>query len=186
MPRNQGVIYAPGAYAGLLRRIFAVAIDLCVIPILWTVVSFTAFFLLPVDLLTDGISGASYFFVVWLYLTVMKPSRFRSVGYWLTGLKIVDYQGRRPSIARMTARLLFTFVGPMTVWYDTIWLAADPHRQSLHDKAAGTFVVRKDAVPIGTGHRRAAYYDCACWMLLLWDLVPDDASSSVRPSSVDA
>jgi len=43
------------------------------------------------------------------------------------------------------------FLGPLNYLVDLVWLSGDPHRQAIRDKVAGTYVVRRKAVPIGAG-----------------------------------
>jgi hypothetical protein len=39
--------------------------------------------------------------------------------------------------------------GPINLLVDIIWLGGDPNRQSIRDKFAGTYVVRRKAQPAG-------------------------------------
>jgi hypothetical protein len=43
------------------------------------------------------------------------------------------------------------FVGPLNFVLDLFWLTGDRDRQALRDKFAGTYVIRKDASPAGSG-----------------------------------
>ncbi len=88
--------------------------------------------------------------VVYLYFTVLKRSRIRTLGYLLTGVRIVNIEGKRPSLLQMTVRMLPLPLFPLTLPFDLAWVVDDPHRQSLRDKWVGTFVVRRKAKPIGT------------------------------------
>lgn len=68
--------------------------------------------------------------------------RGQSPGKYLLGIRVVDAQGRRPGWARALAReLLGKFVSTLILGFGYAWAAADPRRQALHDKIAGTFVV---------------------------------------------
>jgi hypothetical protein len=42
-------------------------------------------------------------------------------------------------------------VGPLNFLIDLMWLTGDANRQAIRDKFAGTYVVRQDAMPAGTG-----------------------------------
>jgi uncharacterized RDD family membrane protein YckC len=86
---------------------------------------------------------------VYLYLTVLKRSRVRTLGYILAGVRIVDVQGGRPSLLQMTTRLWPLLPLPWSFLFDLGWVVDEPHRQTLRDKWAGTFVVRRKAKPTG-------------------------------------
>jgi uncharacterized RDD family membrane protein YckC len=66
----------------------------------------------------------------------------RALGCWVT-----EADGRSPvSLRRAFLRALVFVAGgelvPPFFVTDNVWLTADPRRQALHDKAAGTLVVR--------------------------------------------
>jgi uncharacterized RDD family membrane protein YckC len=91
--------------------------------------------------------------VIYLYLTVLKRSEVGTLGYILTGVRIVNIEGKRPSMLQMTGRMLPLLplpLLPLTLPFDLAWVVDDPHRQTLRDKWVGTFVVRRNARPIGT------------------------------------
>jgi hypothetical protein len=50
---------------------------------------------------------------------------------------------------------LFATLGPVNFLLDLLWVPSDPCRQALRDKFAHTYVIRRDAVPVGSG--RIAY-----------------------------
>ena len=93
-------------------------------------------------------SGIAFGFV---YLVLLKRSRFRTLGYIVGGIRIVSIHGERPSIWSLTIRALFAFFGPFNVLIDIIWLTNDESRQALRDKFAHTYVIRDRAVPLGHG-----------------------------------
>jgi len=82
---------------------------------------------------------------------LLKRSKFRTVGYVVAGAKIVNLKGERPSILSLFGRLLFAFVGPLNALIDLFWLTGDVDRQALRDKFASTYVVKRNAIPAGTG-----------------------------------
>ncbi len=88
--------------------------------------------------------------VAYLYLTVLQRSRIRTLGYILTGVRIVGIRGGKPSLLQMTVRLIPLLPVPWSLLFDLGWIVDEPHKQTLRDKWAGTFVVRHKAVPIGT------------------------------------
>ncbi len=86
----------------------------------------------------------------YLYCTVLQRSRIRTLGYILTGVRIVGIRGGKPSLLQMTVRLIPLLPVPWSLLFDLGWIVDEPHRQTLRDKWAGTFVIRKNAAPIGT------------------------------------
>ena len=64
-----------------------------------------------------------------------------------------------PALLALTLRLMFLVFGPIAYFIDLAWLSGDPHRQTLHDKLAQTYVVRRKAEPIGAGTLLYCYYE---------------------------
>ena len=93
-------------------------------------------------------SGIALGFV---YLVLLKHSRFRTLGYLVGGIRIVSLQGQRPSIWSLTIRALFAFFGPLNMLIDIMWVTSDERRQALRDKFAHTYVIRDRAIPMGQG-----------------------------------
>ncbi|MEM1227338.1 MAG: RDD family protein [Planctomycetota bacterium] len=125
---GNGVFFQQSDYGGLVRRCLAMLIDSIVLyvtaMVIWAVL---------VMLLWDPQTGwvpyplflALWGAVAWVYLTVVKRSRWRTIGYRLTGLRIVSLTGGHPSLAAMTIRFLLSTFGPFSVFLDLIWLSAD-------------------------------------------------------------
>ena len=169
---GEGVYYRDDAYAGLVRRLMVIAIDslfLFVIGVvLWIVLLCFAWDIKSGDFHWDpnGVLWLTWLVVAWFYLSVLKPSKWRTVGYRLTGLKIVGIRGQRPSIVRMTFRMLLWLFGPFNLLLDLMWLGADSEHQSLRDCYAGTYVVRCDAEPVGKAQVHLAYYNAFGFSLM--------------------
>ncbi len=151
---GEGVYYAIEDYAGFFRRITVLLIDNILLLgfgyLLWG--AFVAMFWEPGTMF--GLVKeycCTWFFCIWLYLTVIKRSKLGTVAYLILGLKIVNTKGQRPSILRMTFRMLLWLFGPINLIIDLLWLGADAERQTLRACYAGTYVLRKRAEPIGTG-----------------------------------
>ncbi len=88
--------------------------------------------------------------VAYVYLTIVARSRIRTLGCIITGMRIADIRGRRPSLLQMTIRLVPLLPVPWSFLFDLGWIMDEPQRQTLRDKWAGTYVVRRGAKPIGT------------------------------------
>ena len=111
--------------------------------------------------------GLGLLLFAYLYLTVIKASRLRTVGYRIVGARIVTLKGERPSVFRMTLRLFLWVLGPLNVIADLIWLGVDRDRQSLRDHYTGTLVVKAAAQPIGEGPIHLAYVQAFALSLML-------------------
>ena len=156
---GDGVYYEREAYAGLLRRFAILLVDLATLfaiglflGVLWFGV-FAEF--------GDPGSGFlwSWIGLGYVYLVFLEASPIGTLGFFLAGVKIVNLKGERPSFLRMTLRLLMWFLGPFNPLIDLIWLGGDDDRQTLRDKFAGTYVVKKGALPAGHGPVGVAYYN---------------------------
>src|SRR3954453_6424721 len=144
-----GIYFAPQDYAGFLRRLTIVAVDFLAIMIV-------GIFILFVWAVTTPVEQGSVPLFVWLglayiYLTLLRGSRLRTLGYILTGVKIVNLKGDRPSFFWMNLRLVLWVMGPINPIFDLVWFWGDEKRQTLRDKLAGTYVVRRRAIPVGEG-----------------------------------
>ncbi len=144
---KHGVFYEITDYAGILRRFFIIVVDLAVLLALLWVLAFAASF-------SDRIAGAAILaapILCYAYLAGLKATPLGTVGYRLAGVRLSDLRGRQASIWRSTFRSGFLVFGPLNLFFDLIWLSGDPNRQSMRDKFAGTYVVRRKAMPAGNG-----------------------------------
>ena len=182
---GEGVYYKKIAYAGLVRRLIVIVIDSILLIgfgiLLWLLLLFFAWDADTGDFTWNPsvLFWVAWLATVWVYLAVLKPSKWRTVGYRLTGLKIVTIRGQRPSLFRMTFRMLLWMFGPFNLLLDLMWLGADSEQQSLRDCYAGTYVVRLDAEPIGHAPVHLAYYTAFCFTLVYPHVVrPKPASDA--------
>jgi len=161
-----GVYFATGDYVGLGRRLVILVIDIAVLGagvVALDVASSVWLFSEE----TYGMLNLGGLLLAYLYLTVIKASRLRTLGYRMVGARIVTLKGERPSVFRMTFRLFLWVFGPLNVVADLIWLGVDRDRQSLRDHFAGTFVVKASAAPIGEGPIHLAYVQAFALSLML-------------------
>ena len=162
---GQGVYYAPGDYAGLLRRFIIIGMDFIVI-CFFSAIIIVLIFDLPKNI--DYIfSSKTYVFLLfsYLYLAIIKRSDWGTVGYRLTGVRIVNLEGKRPSLWQMTFRFLLLVFGPFHILIDLFWLGGDDYRQTLRDKIVGTYVIKHDALPLGKGEQLLVPYYFFTWAL---------------------
>ena len=144
-----GVFYRPDDYVGVGKRLLIDFID--------TVSAIAGCALLTLLLIYTwpharslGIAIMSGWTAIWIgYFVFLKRSRFRTLGYALTGARIVNLQGQRPSVFSLVIRLLWVAGGPANFIIDLFWTPSDPSRQAIRDKFAHTYVIKKAAVPLG-------------------------------------
>ncbi|HXX35771.1 MAG TPA: RDD family protein [Thermodesulfobacteriota bacterium] len=183
---ENGVYYGTNDYGSLPRRCAAIAIDLIVLVMLWFLIAWIwSFFadlpgldrMAKYTWLSIAFVSPSYFwcclFASYIYMTVVKASRLRSVGYRVTDLKVVNLKGVRPSVFQMTWRFILLVFGPIDLIADLIWLGGDDNRQTIRDKIAATYVIRSHAAPMGAGVIvRRKYF------LLGWSFIFQEVSRS--------
>lgn len=150
---RRAVYFAREDYAGFWRRAIIACVDLVAVLLISfaVVIAAAAVWLALYPEGPDLPPALLLLFplTVFVYLTIVKRSRIGSLGFLLTGVRIVDVEGKRPSLLRMTARFFWLLPLPLGLLLDLGWLLEEPARQTLRDKWAGTFVVKRKARPIG-------------------------------------
>ena len=146
-----GVYFDTRDYIGVGRRLFIDFVDTLVALGLCALVTLLLFKAWPHEPSLPGVLIACWTIIWFSYFVILKRSRFRTLGYILGGARIVSLQGGRPGMLSLLSRLLFVAGGPANFLVDLFWIPSDPCRQAIRDKFAHTYVVRKDAVPAGSG-----------------------------------
>jgi uncharacterized RDD family membrane protein YckC len=109
--------------------------------------------------------------LIWFsYFVLLKHSKFGTVGYRIGHVRIVNLQGNNPSVYSLTLRLIFAVIGPLNILLDLLWIPSDPHRQSLRDKFASTYVVKRNAQVAGRGEIIFRKYSIFGWNLLFQEV----------------
>jgi uncharacterized RDD family membrane protein YckC len=82
--------------------------------------------------------------LVGLYFAAMEASPWRAtLAKWVVGVKVTTLDGQRIGFGRATARLLAKFGLSLALLRLGFVLAGvDARKQALHDKVAGTLVMR--------------------------------------------
>lgn len=144
--------YDQNVYAGFGTRLIVMLIDSIVI-VLLAIVSWVPFLVLIMTevIQTDpsGYYWLTLLAAIWLYLAPIKRSDFGTLGYRLFGIKLVSAKGGRPSLMNMTMRMMMWMFGPFNIVLDLLWLGADTESQSLRDCYLGTYLIKRNATPIG-------------------------------------
>src|SRR5688572_14855689 len=153
---GKGVFYAPGDYVGIGRRFIILLVDSLVLAVMITCLAIVWLILIGGS---PAVFTIASFGVFWIYEVVLKRSATRTVGYRLTGCRIVNLQGQRPSLFALTFRSLLWMFGPFNLLFDLLWCGIDDDRQTLRDRFAETCLINEGATPIGTGEIHLTYFD---------------------------
>jgi uncharacterized RDD family membrane protein YckC len=151
---TQGVFYDIPDLAGIGRRLLIVCIDALVLFLLFLMLSLVADFVEPIS----DMFWILCLLITFLYLAVLPATPIGTVGYMATGVRLVDLRGRQAALWQSTFRFGFLVFGPLNLLADIIWLGGDPNRQSIRDKFARTYVIRRNAVPAGSAPIRNKIY----------------------------
>lgn len=153
---GDGVYFAADHYIGLGPRILILIVDsIALATIAWLI----AFIWLNVMGDYDRVFACTVTLAIWLYLVPLKRSQTRTVGYRLTGVKLVTLKGQRPSLFMLTFRSLLWLFGPCNLLIDLIWCGIDEDSQTIRDRFSNMCLVKNDAAPIGTGEVHLAYFN---------------------------
>lgn len=166
------VYYSDRDYLGVMRRLLIDAVDAFVAVAGSLALSAIGASLAPYQY-SPLITLTTFTGVFIAYFVVLKGSRFRTLGYVLAGARIVSLSGEPPSYTAFLGRLAFAVLGPVNFVFDLLWVSSDPRRQALRDKFAHTYVVRKSAVPAGTGHIVYGTYMVFGWTILCAEVQSD-------------
>jgi len=137
-------------YAGFIIRLLAQAVDVCLlvvflIPIFFFLYAisdrFSSFQLSWVDI----VIVISMVFVAWLITLSFCVYKSSTPGKMLFGLKIVDVKTNKPpSLGQYIVRYAAYLVSFSLCLLGFLWIIIDKRKQGLHDKIAGTSVVKND------------------------------------------
>jgi uncharacterized RDD family membrane protein YckC len=152
-----GLAAAPAVqYAGFWRRFWAVLLDAVIL----FAVGIPANLLtrsaagLPLTPIWKDSSGATPFYnclealvgiiIGWIYAASLESSeRQATVGKMAIGIRVTDLAGRRISFLRATGRHFAQIFDFLTLGIGYAMAGFTAKKQALHDKIAGTLVVKK-------------------------------------------
>jgi len=143
---------AAPVYAGFWTRFAAVLIDGIIIGIIQGILSVFAIGSAFVSSANDPNAFVSrfvklyliIFLIQWLYFALMESSAGQAtLGKKAMGIKVTDEQGNRISFGRASGRFFSKFISSIIVCIGYLMMLWSDKKQCLHDKIAGTLVVRK-------------------------------------------
>jgi uncharacterized RDD family membrane protein YckC len=135
-------VYDRHDYAGYWRRAAADFLDGLILAIPVAMIS----------LINETVGGLLGLAAFALYHIGLKSDRGTTPGYKLVGIKLVSMDGAAVTLRQVAIRQISSLLSAFPFGLGFLWIAFDPNRQAWHDKIAGTYVVRKDAIRVGKSH----------------------------------
>jgi len=130
-------------YGGFWIRFSAYVIDYVILLIPTLLASFLLRATDPKDTAFVYIDTITTVIIWWVYTAVLQSSDWQAtLGKKLLGLKVVDCEGARISFGRATGRYFAGFLSLILLFAGFIMVAFTKKKRALHDKMAGTLVVR--------------------------------------------
>ncbi|HEY9077857.1 MAG TPA: RDD family protein [Anaerolineaceae bacterium] len=149
-------IYTPAMYiryAGFWERAAASIIDSFVTGIIGGILGFILGLVWGLTfrsnddtsmLILQCISSAGGLLLGWLYFAILESSSSQgSLGKMALGIKVTDTDGNRIGFGRATGRYFGKMISALILYIGFLMVAWDERKQGLHDKMAGTLVVKK-------------------------------------------
>jgi uncharacterized RDD family membrane protein YckC len=135
---------APPLYAGLFHRLAAFMVDALIIALPW--MHFSS--VLSRNEQSTTALHAAMFAAAWVYNAGLHASPWQATfGKVCFRLKLTNLRGERVSLARATARFLAAWPSALLLMAGFFAIAYSTTQQAVHDRWAGTLVVRSDATP---------------------------------------
>ncbi|MBF0213709.1 MAG: RDD family protein [Magnetococcales bacterium] len=153
-PEHSLAIHPEIRYVGFWWRTLAAVIDLILCQALLLVIAFPLGLAMGVSLagsfarheivaLTSVVGYLVGSVVHWLWFTLGESSSWQgSPGKKMLGFKVVDEQGRRIGFGKANGRYWSKLLSMLLLFVGFIMVAFTERKQGLHDKIAGTFVVK--------------------------------------------
>lgn len=152
MTELHGPVFAEKDYAGFIRRMFALAIDLA---IMFAVLAGVGAACEAVRYPHSPYPHETHRIIVgWLLFALAYNFGFRlslygTPGYRLVGIRYAYMITGRPSGLWVVMRSLWAMFLTFFFALNHLWILFDPHKQAWHDKLSGFYVVKRRAKPIG-------------------------------------
>jgi len=155
-PGVQGPLPDPPAkpsqmYGGFWRRFFALLIDTI---ILFPLVFISLVFLSSTPGIIDNEAAVLLWYVfwaimIWGYFAGLESSSLQAtLGKSALGIVVTDHLGRRINFGRATGRHFGKWLSTLILGIGYLMATFTRQKQALHDKMAGTLVVKRDYVPL--------------------------------------
>jgi uncharacterized RDD family membrane protein YckC len=139
------------AYGGFWRRAIAAAIDWLLIGVAVSLsMGYHGQLAPPHSTVKVVVYYALAALVAWLYFAAMEASAWQAtLGKRVVRVKVMTLDGQRIGFGQATARLLAKLLSLALLGLGFVLAGVDARKQALHDKVAGTQVMRGEVQPIG-------------------------------------
>ncbi len=139
-----------GYYAGFVSRLLAFVIDILVLVVATTLITWLLTFvslLLPFEaelsgsvlsFITTGFFTSVFYVGYFLFFWTLNG---QTPGKMLMGLRVVTTEGQYLSFGRAVRRLIGYFIAAIPLYLGFFWILIDDRRRGWQDKIAGTCVV---------------------------------------------
>ena len=139
---------AQEVFAGFWIRVLAYLIDYVILVVALIAIVSVLAAIFATESAGAGITILLYIAAPWLYTALLESgSSQATVGKLATGIKVADLQGNRISFGRATGRYFAEWITGLTLGIGYAMTAFTSKRQALHDKIAGTVVVKREVDP---------------------------------------
>ena len=133
-------------YAGFWVRLVAVVVDSLLVTVPAYAVAAVGWASAYNDAIGAGIVFIFYCLLVWLYFTLFESGGWQATpGKRLLGLRVTDLSGDRISFGRASGRYFSKILSFLVFFIGFIMAGLTDKKQGLHDKFAGTLVLRGNA-----------------------------------------
>lgn len=168
----EGLYFRREDYAGFWLRLWIDLIDVSIVAGICIALTIALLVILPATKALGYAILSGCAIIVFSYFVVLKRTRIGTPGYIVGGVRIIGLNGELPGWYPLILRLLFALMGPLNPVVDLVWISNDKHRQALRDKFARTYVIKKNAQPIGTGKIVYRHYDVFAWNFIFREVEP--------------
>ena len=172
-----GPVYAAKDYAGFIRRTAALLLDFAILVAVLAAIVFGWSFLTSHGFVRPP--TYSRVVQVWMVLAAAYMLGFRLLpngtpGYRLVGIRYAYMMGERPSYLWILGRSLWAVFMFWLLGLDHLWILIDKRKQAWHDKLSGFYVVKRNAVPIGTERIVRRVIGVLGYAMVVWEPAADN------------
>jgi len=151
---QSSLVVTPAKSAGFWFRVLALLIDTVLCQVVSIVLVIPLAFALgasmagsstmaEIELAGEGLGMVLGIVIQWLWFTLAESSKWQaSLGKKLLGLKVTDENGERIGFGKANGRYWSKIISGMLFGIGFLMVAFTQKKQGLHDKIAGTLVIR--------------------------------------------